>query len=183
MEQQLKQIIEKELCDVVLLPEEIPAIDLYIDQIITLIEEKYDANRRYPNEKILTKTMVNNYSKEGLIKPIKGKKYNKEQIMQMLAVYAMKNTLSIQEIKTALQGADAAPEFDLIAAWEASLSQKQKQRAVLPELLDELCITPDCASSKTDQLASLLAVTSLSYYCQRIAQRMVEVYFKDELPL
>lgn len=100
--------------------------------------------------------------------------------MQMLAIYAMKNTLSIQEIKTALQGADAAEDFDLIAAWENALSQKQKQRAMLPELIDQLCVPPDGLGGKTDQLASLLAVTSLSYYCQRIAQSMVETYFKDE---
>ncbi len=180
MEQRLQKIIEKELCDAELRAEEIPAIDLYMDQIITLLEEKYDANRRTPDEKILTKTMINNYSKEGLIKPIKGKKYTKEQIMQMLAIYAMKNTLSIQEIKTALQGADAAEDFDLIAAWESALSQKQKQRAMLPELIDQLCVPPDGLGGKTDQFASLLAVTSLSYYCQRIAQSMVERYFKDE---
>ncbi|MFI3169764.1 MAG: DUF1836 domain-containing protein [Faecalibacterium sp.] len=181
MDRKLISLIEKELCDAEMKTEEIPAIDLYMDQIITLIEEKYDANRRTPDEKILTKTMINNYSKEGLIKPIKGKKYTKEQIMQMLAIYAMKNTLSIQEIKTALQGADVASEFDLVEAWEMALSQKQKQRAVLAELMEELCITPDCETSKTDQLASLLAVTSLSCYCQRIAQQMVELYFKSEL--
>ncbi len=180
MQEVLQNLIEKELHDAELQAADIPAIDLYMDQIITLIEEKYDANRRSPDEKLLTKTMINNYSKEGLIKPIKGKKYTKEQIMQMLTVYAMKNTLTIQEIKTALQGADAADDFDLLAAWELASSQKQKQRAVLPELLQEICITPDAATSKTDQLASLLAMTSLSYYCQRIAQSMVALYFTQE---
>ncbi len=179
MNEVLQRLVEKELCDAELHAEELPAIDLYMDQIITLLEEKYDANRRTPDEKILTKTMINNYSKEGLIKPIKGKKYTKEQIMQMLAIYAMKNTLSIQEIKMALQGADAAPAFDLVAAWDTALSQKQKQRAVLPELIEQLCVSPDGTDAATDQFASLLAVTSLSYYCQRIAQSMVETYFQD----
>lgn len=181
MEDKLKELIEKELQDAVMNVDEIPAIDLYIDQIITLIEEKYDQNRRTPEEKILTKTMVNNYSKEGLITRTKGKKYTKEQIMQMLVIYTMKNTLSIQEIKTVLQGAQGAAEFDLENAWELALLQKQKQRAVLPDLLEDLCLQEQESTNKTEQFANLLAVISLSSYCQKIAQSMVDLYFAESL--
>ncbi|WP_350448909.1 DUF1836 domain-containing protein, partial [Streptococcus pseudopneumoniae] len=79
-----------------------PSIDLYMDQIISLIDNKLSANKRFESDKILTKTMINNYSKEGLIKPVKGKKYTKEQILQMIIIYSMKNKLTIQEIKRIL---------------------------------------------------------------------------------
>ena len=78
---------------------DIPSLDLYIDQIITLLEEKLADNKRGDKDKILTKTMVNNYSKQGVIQSIKGKKYSKNHILEMLMVYSMKNTLSIDEIK------------------------------------------------------------------------------------
>ncbi|MBF9672487.1 DUF1836 domain-containing protein, partial [Streptococcus pseudopneumoniae] len=81
---------------------DIPSIDLYMDQIISLIDNKLSANKRFESDKILTKTMINNYSKEGLIKPVKGKKYTKEQILQMIIIYSMKNKLTIQEIKRIL---------------------------------------------------------------------------------
>ena len=52
---------------------EIPDIDLYVDQIITLLEGRLGQNRRGKDDKVITKTMVNNYSKDGLLKRIKGK--------------------------------------------------------------------------------------------------------------
>ena len=64
--------------------EQIPSLDLYIDQIMTLFEVELSDNKRYEDDKVLTKTMVNNYSKAGILKPIKGKKYSKEHILQML---------------------------------------------------------------------------------------------------
>ena len=83
--------------------EDIPALDLYMDQIMTLFDIHLADNKRYDDDKLLTKTMINNYSKEGLLKPIKGKKYSKDHILQMLLIYSLKNTISIQEIKKVLQ--------------------------------------------------------------------------------
>ena len=82
--------------------DDIPDLDLYIDQIITLFDQKLENNKRYEDDKLLTKTMVNNYSKAKVITPIKGKKYSKEQIISMLMIYQLKNSLTIQEIKQLL---------------------------------------------------------------------------------
>lgn len=83
---------------------DIPSIDLYMDQIINLVSEKNAEGSEMFADRVLTKTMINNYSKDGLIKPIKGKKYSKEHIVQMLLVYSLKNTLSISSIRRILQG-------------------------------------------------------------------------------
>ena len=82
--------------------EDIPSLDLYMDQIMTLFDINLADNKRHDNDKLLTKTMINNYSKEGLLKPIKGKKYTKNHILQMLLIYSLKNTISIQEIKKSI---------------------------------------------------------------------------------
>ncbi len=74
-------------------PGQIPDLSLYIDQILTLF------NNGSREEKALTKSMVNNYSKEKLIKPIKGKKYSREQVLQLLLICRLKSTLSMEEIK------------------------------------------------------------------------------------
>ena len=47
-------------------PEEIPNIDLYMDQVLTLFDQCLSGSKRTPEDKLLTKTMVNNYVKEGL---------------------------------------------------------------------------------------------------------------------
>ena len=92
--------------------DEIPAIDLYVDQILNLINDKLGEGSERYRDRVLTKTMINNYSKDGIITPVKGKKYNKEQIVQMLTVYTLKGTLSINEIKRTLKGAYASEDFD-----------------------------------------------------------------------
>ena len=110
--QELDAVISDAVNDSELRGAEIPAIDLYVDQIINLVAEKQkDGSERF-FERQLTKTMINNYSKDGVITPVKGKKYTKEQILQILTVYSMKNTLSIGEIKRILTGAYSIDGFD-----------------------------------------------------------------------
>ena len=53
----------------------VPEIDLYIDPVIQLFESKLRNQKRNDDEKILTKTMINNYAKGKLLLPIKNKKY------------------------------------------------------------------------------------------------------------
>ena len=56
---------------------ELPNLDLYLDQTVTLLEtylQNYIGNK---DEKIITKTMINNYVKAGLLKAPKKKKYKK----------------------------------------------------------------------------------------------------------
>lgn len=52
-----------------IVPEEIPNIDLYMDQITTFMNEHLQSSKRFPEDKILTKTMINNYTKNNLLPP------------------------------------------------------------------------------------------------------------------
>ena len=99
---ELEQIIDKVINKSILKSQDIPSLDLYMDQIMTLFETNLNDNKRYQDDKLLTKTMINNYSKAGIIKPVKGKKYTKEQIIGMLIIYNLKNIITIQEIKDLL---------------------------------------------------------------------------------
>ena len=99
---ELEQIIDKVINKSILKSQDIPSLDLYMDQIMTLFETNLNDNKRYKDDKLLTKTMINNYSKAGIIKPVKGKKYTKEQIIGMLIIYNLKNIITIQEIKDLL---------------------------------------------------------------------------------
>lgn len=83
--------------------EDIPNIDLYMDQVTTFMEEQMKENKRYPEDKVLTKTMINNYAKNHLLPaPIK-KKYSKEHILTLIYIYYLKNILSIKDIETLLK--------------------------------------------------------------------------------
>ncbi|MBF7096961.1 DUF1836 domain-containing protein [Alkalibacter mobilis] len=76
---------------------EIPDIKLYMDQMIEYLEVKLEPLKD-DDKAVITKTMVNNYVKAGLIaKPFK-KKYSKDQLMDLLMACHFKNVLSIDEI-------------------------------------------------------------------------------------
>jgi hypothetical protein len=83
--------------------EDIPGIDLYMDQLTTFMEEKLRKTTRYPNEdKVLTKTMINNYAKNDLLPPPVRKKYSKDHLILLIFIYYFKNILSINDIQTLL---------------------------------------------------------------------------------
>lgn len=82
--------------------EDIPEIDLYMDQIIQLFDNKF--SKSDSDEKILTKTMINNYAKAKLLFPIKNKKYSKKHIILISLIYHLKGALSINDIKDTLNG-------------------------------------------------------------------------------
>ena len=102
--------------------EDIPNIDLYMDQVLTLFDQCLSGSKRTPEDKLLTKTMVNNYVKEGLMTPVKGKKYTRQQIMQLLCVYHLKQTLRLNDVK-ALTGRD---DVDFAACYEHLLADKKR---------------------------------------------------------
>ncbi len=84
-------------------PDEIPDIDLYIDQVTTFMDEHLKSSKRFEDDKILTKTMINNYTKNNLLPPPKKKKYTKEHMLLLIYIYYFKNFLTINDIKSILE--------------------------------------------------------------------------------
>ena len=85
-------------------PEDIPNIDLYMDQVTTFMESKLRQSTRNPqDDKILTKTMINNYTKNDLLPPPVKKKYSKEHVLLLIFIYYFKGVLSINDIQALLQ--------------------------------------------------------------------------------
>lgn len=157
---------------------EIPMIDLYVDQIINLVSDKLKAGSPRYHDRQLTKTMINNYSKDGLITPVKGKKYNKEQIVQMLTVYSLKNTLSIGEIKRMLDGAYSCEGFDgaaLIEFYERYMDIKEKNRTfthdAVRSMIDRDGLDPE---DDTELMLIITSLLSMSAFLRHTAQAIID---------
>ena len=102
MEKDMQQILQSMMKRVDQLtyirPEEIPSIDLYMDQVLTFMNERLRHTARNPKEdKILTKTMINNYAKSDLLPPPNKKKYSRDHILLLLFIYYFKGVLSIND--------------------------------------------------------------------------------------
>lgn len=79
---------------------EIPCVDLYMDQVTTFFNEKLGSLKRSEEDKILTKTMINNYTKGKVLMPAKNKKYTNEHMILLILIYNLKQIISISDINT-----------------------------------------------------------------------------------
>lgn len=102
--------------------DEIPTIPLYMDQVTGYLEDIFKDQKRHNDEKILTKTMINNYVKAGLIQSPEKKKYNQSQIKELMMIYMLKGVLQIQEIEKILKiEEDSSNLYELIEKTDANL--------------------------------------------------------------
>ena len=84
-------------------PDEIPNIALYMDQVTTFMEDNLASTKRHDDDKILTKTMINNYAKNDLLPPPVKKKYSKEHVLLLIFIYYYKGIIPMNEIQTLLK--------------------------------------------------------------------------------
>ena len=84
--------------------DQIPNIDLYMDQVTTFMESHLGNLKRSPDDKVLTKTMINNYAKNHLLPSPDKKKYSRNHMILLTFIYYFKNVLPINDIKTLMSG-------------------------------------------------------------------------------
>ncbi|MCM1273506.1 MAG: DUF1836 domain-containing protein [Clostridium sp.] len=84
-------------------PDDIPSIELYMDQVTTFMDQHLEQNKRKDEDKTLTKTMINNYTKNDLLPPPNKKRYSKEHIILLIYIYYLKNVISISDIHVMLK--------------------------------------------------------------------------------
>ncbi len=114
-------------------PEDIPGIDLYMDQVTSFMDRRLKSTSRYPGEdRTLTKTMINNYAKNDLIPPPVKKKYSKEHILLLLFIYYFKGILSIGDIQALLSPItsryfQSGEDFDLESIYREVIRMEKAQ--------------------------------------------------------
>ena len=117
---------------------DIPNIDLYMDQVTTFMDTHLSASKRFGEDKILTKTMINNYAKNDLLPPPVKKKYSKEHVLLLIFIYYYKGILSISDIQTLLKPVtekffQSDRDFDLEDIYLEVFSMEEKQIQALKE--------------------------------------------------
>jgi len=178
---EFESLIVQAVNDSELRSSEIPAIDLYVDQIINLHSEKLKAGSERFHDRQLTKTMINNYAKDRVITPVKGKKYTKEQIIQILIIYTLKSTLSIGEIKRVLDGAYSIEGFDgenLTTLYDRYCAVKDENRDYSAHVVEEMMAKNGLnIENDEDFLVALGSIVSLSAFMKNIAQAMIDAKY------
>lgn len=83
-------------------PDDIPNIDLYMDQVLTFLNQKLGTVREVNEDKAMTKTMINNYTKNQILPPPEKKKYSRDHMLNLIFIYYFKNFLGLKDIKSIL---------------------------------------------------------------------------------
>ena len=141
-------------------PEEIPNIDLYMDQVTTFMDEHLAGTKRRDEDKILTKTMINNYSKNNLLPPSVKKKYSKEHVLLLIFIYYFKSILSIKDIETVL-----APLRDKYFSDEAALKLEKSRIKPLSESVQEAYESSFSAFSNIEDDADQKELRLFAFIC------------------
>lgn len=130
---------------------DIPNIDLYTDQVTTFMDKQMASSKRYEDDKVLTKTMINNYAKNNLLPSPEKKKYTKEHLLVLTFIYYFKSFLSIKDIEMLLR-----PVTDRYFHTDSKLN--------LTHIYDEVCsFEKDRIDTLKEELKAMYASSSETF--------------------
>lgn len=174
-------------------PEDIPNIDLYMDQVTTFMEEHLKKTRRYPEDKILTKTMINNYAKNRLLPSPDKKKYSKEHMLLLIYIYYYKSILSIGDIQSLLEPLTERyfhndGNFNMQSIYEEVFSlERQEVEKMKQDVIDKYHIAseifPDAEEEDRQFLQTFSFICLLSfdvYVKKQVIEKLIDGLPKKE---
>ena len=174
-------------------PKEIPNIDLYMDQVTTFMEEHLSSSKRYPEDKILTKTMINNYAKNRLLPSPDKKKYSKEHMLLLIYIYYYKSILSIGDIQSLLEPLTERyfhndGNFNMQSIYEEVFSlERQEVEKMKQDVIDKYNIAsgifPDAEEEDRQFLQTFSFICLLSfdvYVKKQVIEKLIDGLPKKE---
>ena len=166
-----------------------PEIDLYMDQVMQLFESKLSYTKRNDDDKVLTKTMINNYAKGNLLMKIKNKKYTKNHLILMGLIYNLKGALSLTDIKTILTPIincfEKEQEYPLndvyqsfLDIYDLNLDDFSNSSNKIYENIKQLVNTEDNVLGDYEEKFLLIcAYVSMSNLYRRMGERLIDECF------
>ena len=162
--------------------DDMPELDLYMDQVIQLFEGKLGNTKRTEEDKVLTKTMINNYAKAKLLMSVKNKRYSKEHLILMSMIYELKGSLSISDIKYVLGDIVAKyendEEYDLRGLYNKFLDNNKKDtEVVIKDIKEKLSSVQDDSFEEMSLL--VYSFISISNMYRKVGEMIIDNYFKN----
>ncbi len=146
-------------------PEEIPDIDLYMDQLTTFLDKRLSFYSREEGGAFVTGAMVNNYSKAHLLPPPVHKRYHKAHVRLLSLVCQLKREISMQELGRLL--APVEEEGDAAGLYEMFLAAQKEVFAGTPQEAERLMDGLDRFSQEDGARAKAALAAQLAVRAQR----------------
>ncbi|MBC3886882.1 DUF1836 domain-containing protein [Acetobacterium paludosum] len=171
----------------------IPNISLYMDQLTTLFDQNLSHKKRHPEDKLLTKTMINNYTKNKLLKPAEKKKYTRDHIILMVLLYELKQISSMDDIEAlfSMIPAQEDPQY-LDALYQTYLDCDDQLLADFPAEVQSIFsavkekTTPSISGEwlneedieKTNTLLTALLLFQTGVHYKRLGEKIIDELLK-----
>lgn len=155
-------------------PEEIPDIEIYMDQLITYLDKRLGFYNREEGAPFVTRSMVNNYSKAGLLPPTAAKRYHQGHIMILSLVCQLKRLFTIQDLGRLLAPVGSEKE-GAEGLYRHFLTAQREVFAGTPELAERLL---SALEEGEEVKARAALVTQLAVRAQRdllLAERILDL--------
>lgn len=170
--------------------DDFPEIDLYMDQVMQLFESKLSYTKRNNDDKVLTKTMINNYAKANLLMKIKNKKYTKDHLILMGLIYNLKGGLSLTDIKTMFTPIIEAfdnneqekyPLYDVyqsfLDAYDFNLDDLNNSSHKISENIKKLVDSNESLGDFEEKFLLVCAFISMSNLYRRMSEKIIDECF------
>lgn len=166
---------------------DMPTIDLYMDQVTTYLNEKLKIAKRHEEDKLLTKTMINNYAKSHLLPPPEKKKYSKDHLLALLSIFFFKNVISINDVTTILTPLldeyfqnEEKPLDQILENFIEYIKGSDMEKPILKECEDSISMIKDIETDNREQLQTLSLISILCY--DMFVRKIIVEKLVDSLP-
>lgn len=172
--------------------ETIPEIELYMDQMLTFLNQHLQLPGKASDGQGFTKTMINNYTKDRILIPPKNKKYAKQHMLLLILIYNLKGILSIADIKRLfepiLRDLDT-PDDDLIPLEEIYVTYLELIETHLNDFSENFAQNLSFIDNKTKNIEgdtnanvaklflSVLVLIAQANLSKKMAELIIEGYF------
>ncbi|RGF52890.1 DUF1836 domain-containing protein [Eubacterium sp. AF36-5BH] len=167
--------------------DDIPNIDLYMDQVTTYLNDKFANTKRHEDDKLMTKTMINNYVKSRLLPSPEKKKYTKDHMMVLVMIYFFKNIISINDVNKLITPLldsyfhnEEIPLENIINTFLTFAKQCNLTDTILTEYNECREIFKDADVKDKEYLETMGLITMLSY--DTFVRKIVIEKLIDSLP-
>ena len=167
--------------------DDIPNIDLYMDQVTTYLNDKFANTKRHEDDKLMTKTMINNYVKSRLLPSPEKKKYTKDHMMVLIMIYFFKNIISINDVNKLITPLldsyfhnEEIPLENIINTFLTFAKQCNLTDSILTEYNECREIFKDANVKDKEYLETMGSITMLSY--DTFVRKIVIEKLIDSLP-
>ncbi|CVK18818.1 DUF1836 domain-containing protein [Sporomusa sphaeroides] len=174
--------------------DDIPDINLYMDQLLEFLNNRLYWLKRESADKGLTKTMINNYTKDQLLIPPQNRKYGRQHIMLLILISQLKSILSISDIKkifAPILNDINTPDDDVIPLQEIYITFLELRKEQFAEFYDTFEEKVKYIESKTaaiettnrnaaELLLIILMLVAQANASKRLAEKMIDTFFTDK---